>query len=89
MTSSPFKLALEGEACSVLGPEIRMEASQPLTKQSWKCNLSKPAATEGLDLKNVRCSYNFWLSGKHSIGIRAKITGSILNRAITELGRDC
>ncbi|KAK2986908.1 hypothetical protein RJ640_009051 [Escallonia rubra] len=36
---------------SVEAPSIRIEASQPWTKQSWKCILSKPGATLRSDWK--------------------------------------
>ncbi|RXH92337.1 hypothetical protein DVH24_033233 [Malus domestica] len=48
MTSQPLKPTLGPAVFSVLGPSRRTEASQPWTKQSWKCILNKPGATEGL-----------------------------------------
>ncbi|KVH93437.1 hypothetical protein Ccrd_004511 [Cynara cardunculus var. scolymus] len=48
ITSKPLKRELGGAVFSVDGPSMRIDASQPLTKQSWKNIRSKPGATVGL-----------------------------------------
>ncbi|KAK2986907.1 hypothetical protein RJ640_009050, partial [Escallonia rubra] len=51
ITSNPLKERFGPAVFSVEAPSIRTEASQPWTKQSWKCILSKPGATLESDWK--------------------------------------
>jgi len=51
MTSNPWRLRFGPAVLSVLAPDIRIEPSQPWTKQSWKCILSIPGAILGSELK--------------------------------------
>ncbi|KAK9110653.1 hypothetical protein Sjap_018713 [Stephania japonica] len=48
MTSKPLRRRFGNADFSVLGPLMRMEASQPWTKQSWKCILRRAGATDRL-----------------------------------------
>ncbi|KAF5786659.1 hypothetical protein HanXRQr2_Chr10g0443611 [Helianthus annuus] len=48
ITSKPLKREFGPADFSVVGPSISIDASQPLTKQSWKNILSKPGAIVGL-----------------------------------------
>jgi hypothetical protein len=51
MTSYPLNKRFGLAVFSVLAPSMRMEASQPFTKQSWKCILRSPGAIEESDVK--------------------------------------